>query len=160
MGNDVMIVRSWLSGGRADSRIGVLRFSSLIVAGALALSACSQNTDTNAFLDPTEPADKVYNEALANVDAGNYTEARKKFKKVDRQHPYSEFAKKSVVMDTYISYKEGNYPEAIASGRIDDLMEEVVSHFESIPEDLETIIVEGLVATPEMPNAQAINAAL
>ena len=117
MGNDVMIVRSWLSGGRADSRIGVLRFSSLIVAGALALSACSQNTDTNAFLDPTEPADKVYNEALANVDAGNYTEARKKFKKVDRQHPYSEFAKKSVVMDTYISYKEGNYPEAIASGR-------------------------------------------
>ena len=33
------------------------------------LGACAKDTDTNAFLDPTEPADKVYNEALANIDA-------------------------------------------------------------------------------------------
>lgn len=112
-----MNVRSWLAGGRAEPRMTKMLLTCAVVAGTVALGACSQNTDASAFLDPTEPADKTYNEALANVDAGNFTEARKKFKKVDRQHPYSEFAKKSVVMDTYISYKQGNYPEAIASGR-------------------------------------------
>ncbi len=50
--------------------------------------------------------------------------------------------------------------EAIASGHIDDLMEEVISHFEKIPKEQETIIVEGVVATPDLPGAQAINAAL
>lgn len=88
-----------------------------ITVASLGLASCESKGDTNAFLDPTEAADKVYNEALANVDAGNYSEARKKFKKVDRQHPYSKFAKKSVVMNTYISYRQGNYPEAIASGK-------------------------------------------
>ena len=87
------------------------------VAAALLLGACDNKKDVSAFLDPTEPADKVYNEALANIDAGNYSEARKKFKKVDRQHPYSDFAKKSVVMNTFISYQTGNFPEAISSGK-------------------------------------------
>ena len=57
-----------------------------------------------------------------------------------------------------ISYERAK--EAIASGRIDDLMEEVVSHFEKIASEQESIIVEGLVATPDLPGAQAINAAL
>ena len=81
------------------------------------LGACAKDTDTNAFLDPTEPADKVYNEALANIDAGDYGEATKKFKKVDRQHPYSDLAKKSQVMTTYLAYRSGNFPEAISSGK-------------------------------------------
>lgn len=84
---------------------------------ALLLAACAKDQDPNAFLDPTEPADKVYNEALANIDAGNYREARKKFQKVDRQHPYSPMARKSQVMNTFLSYRAGDYPEAVSSGR-------------------------------------------
>ena len=95
----------------------VTRSSVTAVCLVALLSACAKETDTSAFLDPTEPADKIYNEALANVDAGDYTEASKKFKKVDRQHPYSELAKRSVVMNTFISYRQGNFPEAISSGK-------------------------------------------
>ena len=88
-----------------------------IAAAILLLSACAKEQDVNAFVDPTVPADQTYNEALANIDAGNYTQARRKFKKLDRQHPYSEYAKKSGVMSTFIAYRQGDYPEAIAQGK-------------------------------------------
>lgn len=49
---------------------------------------------------------------------------------------------------------------AVASGRLDDLMEEVVNRFERLPESQEAIVVEGIVSTPSFPNALKINAAL
>lgn len=96
---------------------GLGKVSLGIAAAALLLSACAKEQDVNAFVDPTVPADQTYNEALANIDAGNYTQARRKFKKLDRQHPYSEYAKKSGVMSTFIAYRQGDYPEAIAQGK-------------------------------------------
>ncbi len=50
--------------------------------------------------------------------------------------------------------------DAIASGRIDDLMEEVITQFEKLPNDQEVIIVEGMVPTADLPSAHALNAAL
>ena len=99
------------------SKDGFGKLSLGIAAAALLLSACAKEQDVNAFIDPTVPADQTYNEALANIDAGNYTQARRKFKKLDRQHPYSEYAKKSGVMSTFIAYRQGDYPEAIAQGK-------------------------------------------
>ena len=99
------------------SRGGFGKLSLGIAAAALLLSACAKEQDVNAFIDPTVPADQTYNEALANIDAGNYTQARRKFKKLDRQHPYSEYAKKSGVMSTFIAYRQGDYAEAIAQGK-------------------------------------------
>ncbi|MEP1208866.1 MAG: outer membrane protein assembly factor BamD [Rhizobiaceae bacterium] len=89
-----------------------------LAAMVLLLSACAKDEqDVNAFVDPTVPADKTYNEALANIDAGNYTQAKRKFKKLDRQHPYSDYAKRSGVMSTFIAYRQGDYAEAIAQGK-------------------------------------------
>ena len=89
-----------------------------LAALAILLSACAtDDTDVNAFVDPTVPADQTYNEALANIDAGDYTQAKLKFKKLDRQHPYSEYAKRSGVMSTFIAYRQGDYAEAIGQGR-------------------------------------------
>jgi len=86
-----------------------------IVGSVLFLAACTTNSGstTNEFVDNTEPADKLYNEALANIDAGRSSEAIKKFKEVDKQHPYSTFAKKSMVMSAYLSYRQGKYSEAV-----------------------------------------------
>ncbi|MEL6966370.1 MAG: outer membrane protein assembly factor BamD [Pseudomonadota bacterium] len=80
-------------------------------------AACAKDESTNAFVEPTVPADQLYNEALANIDAGDARQARLKFKKLDRQHPYSKFAKKSGIMSTYLAYRSGNYGEAIAQGK-------------------------------------------
>ena len=92
-------------------------FGLMFAAGALALVAgCAQDSSENAFADPTVPADQLYNEALANIDVGDYGEAQRKFKKLDRQHPYSNFARKSGVMATYLAYRKNDFGEAIARG--------------------------------------------
>lgn len=84
---------------------------------ALLLSACAKDKEISAYVDPTVPADQTYNEALANMQAGDITQAKKKLTKLDRQHPYSVYAKRSGVLSTYLAYKQGDYPEAISSGR-------------------------------------------
>jgi len=84
---------------------------------AIGLAGCAKEVDSSAFVDPTVPADQLYNEALANIDAGDYRQAKLKFQKLDRQHPYSNFAKKSGVMTTYLAYRAGDYSEAIAQGK-------------------------------------------
>jgi outer membrane protein assembly factor BamD len=44
-------------------------------------------------------------------------EAAKKFEAVDRQHPYSEFARKANVMAAWTSYKLGKFDDAIQAAR-------------------------------------------
>jgi len=87
----------------------------ILVAFGL-LAGCDTTSDINEFIDDTEPADRLYNEALANLSAGRSGAAIEKFSQVERQHPYSEFGRRSAVLKTYSSYKTGKFEEAIASG--------------------------------------------
>lgn len=66
------------------------------------------------FVD--EPADKLYNEGLFLLNKKNDRKAAvKKFEEVDRQHPYSDWARKSLLMSAYASYESGDYDECISS---------------------------------------------
>ena len=91
-----------------------------LALGVASLAGCTGTqtaTSTNAYVDDTEPADVLYNQALANMDAGNLKEAAKKFAKIDRQHPYSVHSRKAQVMKTFIAYRTKDYATAIASGK-------------------------------------------
>ncbi|MFD1702128.1 outer membrane protein assembly factor BamD [Methylopila henanensis] len=94
--------------------------SALLLAVALPLVAplagCSYFNSNKEEFAPDEPADKLYNEGLGYLNAGSYDEAKKKFAEVDRQHPYTEWGRKSVLMTTYANYRSGNYTEAITNG--------------------------------------------
>ncbi|TWH01046.1 Beta-barrel assembly machine subunit BamD [Mesorhizobium sp. J18] len=90
------------------------------VAMPLFISACaSSDDDVNlaALVDQTEPADVLYNQGLANLNAGRLKEAVAKFEAIDRQHPYSEFARKALIMNTFANYRQGNYEEAVTAGK-------------------------------------------
>ena len=76
-----------------------------------------EKLDLQAYVDTIEPADVLYNQGLANMNAGRLREAAKKFEAVDRQHPYSEYARKANVMAAFTSYKLGNFDEAIQAAR-------------------------------------------
>jgi outer membrane protein assembly factor BamD len=66
------------------------------------------------FVD--EPADKLYNEGLYLLNKKNDRKAAlKKFEEVDRQHPYSDWARKSLLMSAYAAYEQGDYDECISS---------------------------------------------
>ncbi len=65
-----------------------------------------------------EPAEKLYNEGLYLLnEKQEYTDANKRFEEVDRQHPYSEWARKALLMSAYTSYVAKNYDECIASAK-------------------------------------------
>ncbi|MBH0236699.1 outer membrane protein assembly factor BamD [Methylobrevis albus] len=96
-------------------RVRGLRSGVLLVAAVVLASCASGDVDDLAFEDV--PAEKSYNEGIAYVRAGNLSEATKKFEEVDRAHPYSAWARKSLIMTTYTNYSRGNWDEAITSGR-------------------------------------------
>ncbi|MGA0530572.1 outer membrane protein assembly factor BamD [Hansschlegelia sp. KR7-227] len=110
-----MAVRTPSSSSVARGR-GFLRLA-LALALTLPIAACSYFNENKDEVGPDEPADKLYGEGLSSVNAGDYAAAQKKFNEVDRQHPYTEWGRKAVLMTTYTNYKSGKYTDAIASGK-------------------------------------------
>lgn len=67
---------------------------------------------------PDEAPDKLYNEGLYYLNVEHDAKkAVEKFEEVDRQHPYSEWARKALLMSAYANYEAGNYDETIASAK-------------------------------------------
>jgi outer membrane protein assembly factor BamD len=65
-----------------------------------------------------EPADRIYNEGLYLLNVKKDTKgAAKRFEEVDRQHPYSEWARKSLIMSAYAYYEAGAYDDSINSAK-------------------------------------------
>jgi outer membrane protein assembly factor BamD len=87
---------------------------------AASLGACS-SFDLFAKKDdtpPDEPADRLYNEGLYLLNQKkDAREAVKKFEEVDRQHPYSEWARKSLLMSAYAYYQAGEYDDCVNSAK-------------------------------------------
>jgi outer membrane protein assembly factor BamD len=91
-----------------------LLFLALLVAP---LGACS-SLFSKSDVPPDEPPDKLYNEGVFLLDQRReYTDAAKKFEEVERQHPYSEWARKSLIMTAYTKYESHQFDEAIAAAR-------------------------------------------
>lgn len=95
--------------------IGIITMSLCMMV----LAGCQSDPDIdiNSLVDSIEPADLLYNQALANLDAGKLGEASKKFDKIDQQHPFSEFARKSLVLNAFTKYRSGRHQEAITDAK-------------------------------------------
>ena len=104
------------------NRIGrQVRLAVGLIILAAPLAGCGTGALWDKFMakDETfvdEPADKLYNECLDMLNEKRDTRAAmKKFEEVDRQHPYSDWARKSLLMSAYASYEAGNYDECISA---------------------------------------------
>jgi len=96
-------------------RASAVRFAGLAVILALA-PACSMFDKKDEL--PDEPADKLYNEGLFLMNnKKEYKDAAKKFEEVDRQHPYSEWARKSLIMSAFAYYESRQYEECITAAK-------------------------------------------
>src|SRR5258708_27824274 len=98
-----------------------LRLAAGLAVLAIPLSGCGTGSLWDKFLakDDTfveEPADKLYNEGLFLMNQRNDPKAAsKKFEEVDRQHPYSDWARKSLLMSAYAFYNSGDYDSCIGA---------------------------------------------
>lgn len=95
----------------------LLAVAALLAPVALAACSSSKDIDLASYVESVEPADVTYNQALANLEAGKVREASRKFEAVDRQHPYSEYARKALIMNAFTQYRQSNYEDAITAGQ-------------------------------------------
>lgn len=96
-----------------------MRFATLVAVG-LSLAACNSlfSKDEEEFaVIQEEPAENLYNEGLILANGGSFSQAAKKFDEVERIHPYSEWARKSLIMSAYTNYESKRYQEAITSAQ-------------------------------------------
>ena len=92
----------------------------LALAAVLALGVASCASNENKVVDEiadAPPPEQLYNEGLAFIQAGRYSKANEQFEKVDRLHPYSEWARKAMLMQAYSNYQVGAYQETINAAR-------------------------------------------
>ncbi len=88
----------------------------LLAALAFGLGACSLWQKDE--IAPDEPADKLYNEGVFLLNKRQeYKDAAKKFEEVERQHPYSDWARRALIMTAYARYETREYDEAITAAR-------------------------------------------
>lgn len=95
------------------------RMAALVLL-TVSLGACSSLNIFGSKDDtpPDEPADRLYNEGLFLLNnKKDLKKAVTKFEEVDRQHPYSEWARKSLIMTAYAQYEAGNYDDCVTSAK-------------------------------------------
>ena len=107
---------AWVSGSGGSGR--GLRALARCFAVALVLApllGCSLFNKDDDYV-PDDPADKLYNEGLFLLnDKQDYKEAAKKFDQVDRENPYSDWARKALLMSAYAYYQADEYTDCINS---------------------------------------------
>ena len=88
-----------------------------LIAGvcALALAGCAGKGKKKPELAYEErPVDLLYSAGAERLDHRRWSEAVQYFQEVERQHPYSEWARRSILMQAFAHYEANNYDEAIA----------------------------------------------
>ena len=86
---------------------------------AASLGACSSfNLFGKDETPPDEPPERLYNEGLYYLNAKKDPKAAvKKFEEVDRQHPYSEWARKALIMSAFAYYEAGIYDDCVTAAK-------------------------------------------
>src|SRR6185503_9185887 len=83
-----------------------------VLAGAVGLAGCSSDEPAAApYVE--RPVDRIYEDAWKHIRSRNWKEAAKQFDEVERQHPYSEWARRGILMAAYCYYQANMYDQAI-----------------------------------------------
>jgi len=88
----------------------------VVLIAALALGGCSlfnkKKKPTLAYEE--RPVELLYSAGADRMDRRQWSEAVNYFREVERQHPYSEWARRSILMTAYAHYEANDYAEAIS----------------------------------------------
>jgi outer membrane protein assembly factor BamD len=102
-----------------------LRKALLAILLGTALSGCSLlgldkddasndlNKDAEQYRE--RPVELIYADAWNQINRGNWDDAAKQFNEVDRQHPYSVWARRAMLMSAFCSYQANKYGDAVAT---------------------------------------------
>ena len=66
---------------------------------------------------PEIPAEDIYNQGLARLEKHDYENAAKKFGELEKQYPFSQWARKGLLMQTFAQYQKPAYDDAVATAQ-------------------------------------------
>ena len=85
----------------------------VIVAACLGLAACGSGQKKAKFAYVERPVETLYAEATRELERKRYDRAIAFFEEVERQHPYSAWARRAMLMKAFSYYQGNDYEEAI-----------------------------------------------
>ena len=91
----------------------------LLIAAALIapLAGCATSKNKADTRYVARDVDTLYNAAKERLDRGQYKVAAQLFDEVERQHPYSVWARRSQLMSSFAYYLARSYPESVQSAQ-------------------------------------------
>ena len=96
----------------------LLRYTLLpLFAASLALTGCSSTKVRKDQAYVARDVDTLYNVARDTLANRQYKQAALQFDEVERQHPYSVWARRAQLMSAYSYYVAEQYPDAISSAQ-------------------------------------------
>lgn len=98
-------------GRAAAAALAIAVLSSFGLSGCAGDGSESSVKDNLAFQEA--PVEQLYNNALDQLRRRNWEEAAKAFDEVERQHPYSVWARRAILMSAYSYYEAAKYNQAI-----------------------------------------------
>jgi len=90
-----------------------LKYILPVLLFAFILTACGGADDELAYKE--RGVNQIYNEAIDAMEKRQYATAAQLFDEVERQHPYSNWAKQAQLMAGYAHYKRQKYDDAIVT---------------------------------------------
>lgn len=88
----------------------------LAVLAALAIGACgSSSKKKQKFAYVERPVEQLYRDATRAMERKRFDDAVELFGEVERQHPYSPWARRATLMKAFSQYRQNDYEEAITS---------------------------------------------
>ncbi|QNQ09934.1 outer membrane protein assembly factor BamD [Sphingomonas alpina] len=89
----------------------------LIAALALPIAGCARNRGKNDVPYVARDVGTLYSAAKKRLDQGRYKEAAALFDEVERQHPYSIWARRAQLMSSFSNYLSKDYTSSIQSSQ-------------------------------------------
>jgi outer membrane protein assembly factor BamD len=81
---------------------------------AVSLSACAGKGKKTRIAYEERPVELLYSTGAERMDGRHWGEAAQYFDEVERQHPYSEWARRAILMQAFAHYQGNSYEDAVA----------------------------------------------
>ncbi len=100
---------------RGQELLNATRLILVISLSAMVLVGCQGNRNRAELAYVARPVETLYNNAFRELERRRFTQAAALFDEVERQHPFSEWARRSMLMAAFAHYQAGRYEQAIAN---------------------------------------------
>lgn len=104
------LVRASLSNPKGPALIALC-----VVVAASGLTACAGQRKRPQLAYEERPVELLYNTGHERLQSRRWMDAVDYFQEVERQHPYSEWSRRSILMQIYAYYQANNYVDAVAA---------------------------------------------